>query len=249
MRMMLAKIGGRILDNTSSLENCLGQMKFLLNKMDILDKIVLIPGGGNYANFVRFLDQRGELTRDYSHWMAITAMEYNGILMCKKFPFLKYIDRYSDLTRRLKSKDKEIITFGPLSFLRENDELPHSWDVTSDSIALFIANKLNCSSCYLLKDVDGIYLKDQANVRLKISTSEYRSFKDNDQLQFFPATNKLKKSQPIDNFLLNLIDKYKIECYILNGVKKSRILHFFRSKSINSSDSNDEKYYTRIYSH
>ncbi|GAH20558.1 unnamed protein product, partial [marine sediment metagenome] len=43
-----------------------------------LQKIIIIPGGGSYANFIRSIDKKLVLGDDFAHWMAIFSMDYNG---------------------------------------------------------------------------------------------------------------------------------------------------------------------------
>src|SRR5437868_8610811 len=40
------------------------------------------------------------------------------------------------------------------SWMREHDTLPHSWDVTSDSIAAHVAIEVNANRLILLKSID-----------------------------------------------------------------------------------------------
>jgi hypothetical protein len=44
----------------------------------------------------------------------------------------------------------------PYNFLRENDELAHTWEVTSDTIAAYLAKALNAKELIKATDVDGI---------------------------------------------------------------------------------------------
>ncbi|GAH95686.1 unnamed protein product, partial [marine sediment metagenome] len=37
--------------------------------------------------------------------------------------------------------------------------------VTSDSIAIYFANKLNLNECYLIKDIEGIYSKNNEVIK------------------------------------------------------------------------------------
>src|SRR5579871_4568214 len=48
----------------------------------------------------------------------------------------------------------------PFNLLAQRDPLPHSWDVTSDSIAAWICRETGASHLILLKDVDGLYTAD-----------------------------------------------------------------------------------------
>ena len=47
-----------------------------------------------------------------------------------------------------------------MKYLKANDELPHSWDVTSDTIAAWIATSIKCP---IIKatDVDGIIINGE----------------------------------------------------------------------------------------
>jgi 5-(aminomethyl)-3-furanmethanol phosphate kinase len=49
----------------------------------------------------------------------------------------------------------KIPVLAPHAWLRAADPLPHSWDITSDSIAAYIAGVLEASELILLKPVDG----------------------------------------------------------------------------------------------
>ena len=44
----------------------------------------------------------------------------------------------------------------PYNLLKENDSLPHTWNVTSDTIAAFVAHKVGETSFIKLTDVDGL---------------------------------------------------------------------------------------------
>ena len=48
----------------------------------------------------------------------------------------------------------------PAALLAQADPLPHSWQVTSNSIAAWVAGALPAPLLVLLKDVDGLYSSD-----------------------------------------------------------------------------------------
>jgi aspartokinase-like uncharacterized kinase len=86
------------------------------------------------------------------------------------------------------------------------------------------------NECYLIKEVDGILLHDGQLIK-NLTTKEYEQFKKEKKLLIIK--NKLKESQPIDQYLPRIIDKFKIPCIILNGNER-RIANFFNSQ--NNSD-------------
>ena len=213
------KIGGNFLDDKKALKNIINQL-LELYETKIFDKIVILSGGGKLANFIRFSDETLEIGPDLSHWMAILAMDING----------KSISQYAKLNftmeiYEIKRADRIFSVFLPFSFLKNKDELPHDWEVTSDSIALYLCQEMEFNECYLIKEVDGVLLK---NGRLKknLTTEEYERLKKEKKL--IPIKSELKESQPIDQYLTRIIDKFKIPCIILNGNKR-KIINFFKS--------------------
>ena len=90
-KSIIVKIGGRILENRENFESTLSQFKSLIND-DILQKVIIIPGGGSRADFIRSMDDKLSIGDDLAHWMAIYAMNYNGVKLCEKFSELNCID-------------------------------------------------------------------------------------------------------------------------------------------------------------
>ena len=219
------KIGGKILEDYKNFEFTISQLKKLYED-NTLQKIIIIPGGGSYANFIRSIDKNLVLGDDLTHWMAIFSMNYNGKELNKKFPDLECVDDFE----KIQSAKRIFCIFLPYNYLRKKDELPHSWEVTSDSIAIYIANKLNLNECYLIKDVEGINNKNYEVIK-EISTIQYRELKKSGRLAEIGLNqDNLKKSKPIDSYLLTLIDKYKISCILLNGsLPNSRIINYFKN--------------------
>jgi len=233
------KIGGKILENSNNIKSAISQLTHLYEEK-ILQKIIVIPGGGSFANFVRSLDKALQIGDELAHWIAIYSMNYNGMMLNRKYPYLETIEKL----KSFQDAKQMFCIFLPYSFLREDDTLPHNWDVTSDSIALFVANKLKLSQCFLIKNVDGIFNNDKELIKF-ISPFKYNELKSSNQLEsIIEDDSSIKKSKPIDSHLLKLIEKYKTPCYILNGrPNNQRIIEFF-----NSEIPDEKKLYTKISS-
>ena len=103
--------------------------------------LLVVPGGGIFADTVR---QAG-VNDDAAHWMAIAAMEQYGWVLAS---------HGMATTRRLVHPGKPCVLL-PYCVMRRHDPLPHTWDVTSDTIAAWVAGTLG-SELLLLKSVDGI---------------------------------------------------------------------------------------------
>jgi len=222
----LFKIGGKILENKASLEKSVSQLTNLFVN-NVLDKIIIVPGGGTLANFVRNLDLKMNLGEEKSHWMAIHAMDFNGQELAVCYKQIEVIEKIEDINK----KRRIFAIFLPFKYLKNNDFLPHNWQVTSDSIALSIAYELNFECAFLIKDIDGIILKDNSCIR-KISTQEFKNLKNENQLLKMEDDKLNKKSStPIDDYLPVLINKYKLPCVILNGAESTRITDYFLKNS------------------
>lgn len=233
----LFKIGGKILEDLDNLDSTISQLEQLYNE-NLIEKIILIPGGGSFANFIRKIYNDLKFTEEIAHWMGIISMNYNGLELNKKFPNIEVIENYD----KLKEDRKIFCVFLPYEFIKENDKLPHSWDVTSDSISLLIAKELELNECYLIKDVDGI-LNNKNQIIKEISASEFNEMKESGKLaESFSKIELLKKiTTPIDPYVSTLIDKYKISCIILNGaINSHRILNYFKLTKP------EDKIYTKI---
>jgi len=103
--------------------------------------ILIVPGGGAMADAVRALSPPGEA----AHWMAVLAMEQTGWYIASQgaVPF-----------EELRCPDGVSVLL-PYRVMREHDPLPHSWDVTSDTISAWVAFELGLD-LLLLKSVEGI---------------------------------------------------------------------------------------------
>ncbi len=244
-KIIVAKIGGSISIGDDRLDNTISQFQELLNK-DFLKNIILISGGGTYATFVRKADRAINLGEDFSHWLAIFAMDYNAFYIAikswaKGYKNVFYVPNFEILHEKLENHAHQILILGSFDDLYKEDPLPHNWDVTSDSITYYFAMTFHLNRCFLIKDIDGIYDYEKNLIR-QISTDDFRKLKK-ENLLYYPPKEEMntKKSQPVDSYLLDLIDKHKKPCYILNGKSKSnRILEFFSNKK------SKEKYYTKI---
>jgi aspartokinase-like uncharacterized kinase len=128
----VVKLGGSLMEHAPQLADSL---------MRSGRNITIVPGGGCFADSVREM----KLEDDSSHWMAILAMEqYGCYLHSLGLPVQDNLVRRTGISVLL-----------PYSCLREEDPLPHSWDVTSDTIAAWVAGRLGCP-LVLFKSTAGI---------------------------------------------------------------------------------------------
>jgi aspartokinase-like uncharacterized kinase len=111
--------------------------------------LVVVPGGGSFADEVRRADRRFRLGDSAAHWMAILAMDQYGHLLAGLAPGAALVR-----SRRALAPGR-LNVLAPSAWLLRADPLPHSWDVTSDSIAAWIAGILGARRLMLVKHDDG----------------------------------------------------------------------------------------------
>ncbi len=111
--------------------------------------MLVVPGGGVFADAVRDVDRRVGLSDDAAHWMAVLAMDQYAHLIASRLPDGTLVSRAGEIALAL--KDGRIPVLAPYQWLREADPLPHSWDVTSDSISVWIATQVGAAHLVLVK--------------------------------------------------------------------------------------------------
>ncbi|KDE55857.1 uridylate kinase [Methanoculleus sp. MH98A] len=114
--------------------------------------VLIVPGGGKFADLVRRLD----VSEDAAHWMAIAGMEQ----------FAWYIASHGIPATSALAPPAEATVLLPYCALREIDPLPHTWNVTSDTIAAWVARELS-ADLLLLKSVDGIHHRRRLLARVE----------------------------------------------------------------------------------
>jgi aspartokinase-like uncharacterized kinase len=111
--------------------------------------LLVVPGGGDFADAVRDADRRFGLSAEASHRMAILGMEQFGWLLSELIPGA---ERCADLARAGTGRTTVLLPAAlPLG------ALPASWQVTSDSIAAWVAVQLGARRLVLVKQADGLF--------------------------------------------------------------------------------------------
>ena len=116
-------------------------------------RAVVVPGGGALADAVRALDRRLGLGDDAAHWMAVLAMDQGAQLLAARVPGTAVVAEAGEIHAAIAGGVLPVLA--PYRWLRRADPLPHSWDVTSDSIAAWVAGELGAARLVLIKMAAG----------------------------------------------------------------------------------------------
>jgi 5-(aminomethyl)-3-furanmethanol phosphate kinase len=117
--------------------------------------VLVVPGGGAFADAVRAEDARFGLRATTTHEMAILAMDQFGLMLGDLVPGAG-VCRDLEAAAAL-GRDGRAAILLPAALVLAADDLPASWDVTSDSIAAWVAGRAGARRVALVKGVRGLY--------------------------------------------------------------------------------------------
>lgn len=148
-RLAVVKVGGSLATRADDLRR-LGEA---LTRAGGNHPLVVVPGGGPFADQVRAFDKVHALSADAAHWMAILGMDQFAFVLSDLITGSQVVeDRLGMQTAHLEGR---VPVLAPSRWLRATDELPHSWDVTSDTLAAYLATLLGADQLVLVKPVAG----------------------------------------------------------------------------------------------
>jgi len=201
------KVGGSLAEDPERLQALCRELSELAKTY----ALIVVPGGGRFADAVRELDQHFNLSSAVSHRMAILGMDQFGLLLCQVIPdsCATYL---LDDAKQL-SEVGVVPVFLPSRLMFKDDPLENSWDVTSDSIAAYVAKRVRVKKLILATDVDGVFTSDpktrsDAKIIGQVSAEELL---------------ELKQRTSVDRYLPKLLLDAEIGCYVVNGRYPDRI--------------------------
>ena len=186
------------------------------------ENCLFVIGGGEFANLIRKYDNEMEFSEDVTQETAIDAMDILAKLLNDKLAFTE-ISYTIDEAKGIADSNKIPIMICS-EILKENEPFKHSWDVTSDSIAAYIASLLN-AKILIATNVNGIYTKDPS-----LSGAELISEIDVNELLTFDESS-------VDLMLPALLIEHGLDCYVVNGEYPERVLAIIQSGGEIAEDS------------
>lgn len=147
---LVVKLGGGVLPHVEYFESALAAIGAAARRR----RLLVVPGGGPFADAVRDVHRQHRLTDSAAHWMAILAMDQYAHLVASRMPSGVLVTGAREIADALAVSQVPVLA--PSRWLREADPLPHSWDVTSDSIAAWVAGQVGARQLVLIKPPDAI---------------------------------------------------------------------------------------------
>jgi aspartokinase-like uncharacterized kinase len=210
----LLKIGGSLAKTPKLLKKLCKNIEEIRKDHELC----IVPGGSKFVDVVRKMYMEFKLTDESAHKMAILGMDQYGFMLNDLIPNSQLFNQLKEYNKILKLRRTPI--FLPSRYFLINDPLANLWSITSDSIAIFVAKKLQINQVIITTDVDGIFNKDpKKNSPLKLIRN----------LSAKKLIN-LNQTTCVDKFLARLLLKSNIKCYIVNGQFPKRIIKILKGK-------------------
>jgi aspartokinase-like uncharacterized kinase len=112
-------------------------------------RAVVVPGGGVFADAVRAAQRRDGFSDIAAHRMAVLAMEQFGHMLLDRAPAL--VPCRSPAEMRVVLADGRIPLWLPSLMVEAGPGIACTWEVTSDSLAAWLARRLEAERLVLIK--------------------------------------------------------------------------------------------------
>ena len=200
--MWVIKIGGSMLGEPE-----------LANWLEILvkygdGKVVIVPGGGLFADTVREAQQLTNISDAVAHKLALLAMDQFGLLMAGMNPALATASSELEIAER--GWQHRGIVWLPSKMVLADGSIPQNWQVTSDSLSAWLANKLGATQLMLVKSKSLIAYQETLSIPLQ----------------------KLVEDELVDSQFVEFATGQKYQTWLLNKVDYNIFEQGFKLKKL-----------------
>jgi aspartokinase-like uncharacterized kinase len=112
-------------------------------------RLVVVPGGGDFADAVRLAGRRHPIGDQAAHSMALLAMRMSAVMLGALAPNCVVAECAADFEAAWQRDLTPI--WAPERMVLAAPDVPASWDVTSDSLAAWLARVIEASRLVLVK--------------------------------------------------------------------------------------------------
>ena len=111
--------------------------------------VVIVPGGGAFADQVRAMQKRMNFSDRTAHAMAILAMDQFGHVILDRDDRLVPARSLEEIEQALAAGKNPV--WLPSAIAIPAPDIAASWDITSDSLAAWLAGKIDADALLLIK--------------------------------------------------------------------------------------------------
>jgi 5-(aminomethyl)-3-furanmethanol phosphate kinase len=206
--LTVVKVGGGL--GRRAGDDALCALCRILGELGERHALLVVPGGGRFADAVREADRRFGVRATTAHRMAILGMEQFGWLLSDLIPGA---ERCADLARAggLAVGRTTVLLPARLAL----DALPASWQVTSDSIAAWVAGQVGADRPVLVTEVDGLFAEWPARGQplARLTVAELAALRPGG----------------VDAYLPTALERASFETWVIGGRDPERVVKLFES--------------------
>lgn len=115
----------------------------------VLGRCIVVPGGGTFAGAVRVAQAREGFSDAEAHRRALDAMsDAAGIFRGIEPRLVQSLEPWAE------AAPARARVWNPRRLRAGRPDIPETWDVTSDSLALWLAAQVHAERCVLVKSVN-----------------------------------------------------------------------------------------------
>jgi hypothetical protein len=130
---LVVKIGGSLAKT--------GRLPQILHLVALARRpVVVVPGGGTFADAVREAQRRLSFDDETAHRMALLAMHQTGVMMTPLAPRLRPAETITAIRRAW--RQKRVPVWLPSKLCLRDRNIPADWSITSDGLAARRAERL-----------------------------------------------------------------------------------------------------------
>ena len=139
--MWVVKLGGSLFHSDN--------LRRWLAVLSEAQSLVIVPGGGPFADQVRQAQHHWRFDDSSAHLMALLAMEQFGRMLCGLQSGLAAAANLSQIDALLARGETPV--WMPSAMATNDPGIEHSWDVTSDSLAAWLCKHIGADKLLLVK--------------------------------------------------------------------------------------------------
>jgi len=177
--------------------------------------VLVVPGGGRFADAVRAEDRRFGLRASTSHRMAVLAMDQFGLVLADLVPRAATCRDLTDVAAPTEQGHAAILL--PAALVLSANDLPESWEVTSDSIATWIAGRADARRVVLVKGVEALYARDPSEPIAHLTP------------QRLAELQRAGQAGGVDGHLASVLQSTGVEAWVIGGDDPGRLLELLNT--------------------
>jgi len=112
-------------------------------------RLIVVPGGGEFAETVRSAQRRHAFADRAAHHMALLAMHQSAIMLAALAPGFAVAESPAEFESAWQREVTPV--WAPARMALAATDLPASWDVTSDSLAAWLAARTGAARLVVVK--------------------------------------------------------------------------------------------------